>query len=314
MEVHTNLEKLPKFKNAVVTIGSYDGVHTGHQAIIRRINELAYSIQGESILITFHPHPRMVLRPNDTSLKLLTNITEKTRLLERFGIHHLIIVPFTIDFSKQTPEEYIKDFLVAKFQPNIIVIGYDHKFGNKRAGNIDLLKKYEQQLGFRVLEIQRQEVDTIVVSSTKIRNALQTGQIRKANEWLNHHFTLSGKVIYGKQIGRTINYPTANIQVAEKYKLIPPVGIYAVHVWHHAEKYNGMLYIGNRPTLDGEQISIEVNIFDFDKMIYGDQLRVEFVARIRDDKKFDGLVALKHQLSEDKKATLAIFESQILNS
>lgn len=310
MKVHTDLENLPKFKNAVVTIGSYDGVHAGHQAIIRQINKLAHNMDGESILITFHPHPRMIIRPDDTSLKLITNIDEKTKLLDRFGLDHLVIVPFTIDFSKQTPEEYIRDFLVEKFQPKVIVIGYDHKFGNKRAGNIDLLKAYEQELGFGVYEIQRQEVDTIVVSSTKIRNALLSGQIQQANEWLNHNFILSGKVVYGKQIGRTIGFPTANIQVGDKYKLIPPIGIYAVRVWHNMEKYDGMLYIGDRPTLDGENISIEVNIFDFDKMIYGDQLQVEFIAHIRKDEKFDGLEALKEQLAEDKKSVMSILRSK----
>jgi riboflavin kinase / FMN adenylyltransferase len=306
MEVHTVLNNLPNFKNAVVTIGSYDGVHTGHQAIIQRINEFARLMAGESVLITFHPHPRMVIKPDEASLKIITNIEEKTALFEQFGLNHLVIVPFTEDFSKQSPEEYIRDFLVKKFQPKIIVIGYDHKFGNKRSGNITFLKSRENVYGFKVMEIAEQEVDSIVVSSTKIRNALNSGNIQQANEWLNHRFTLTGEVIYGKQIGRTIHYPTANLQIDDKYKLIPPQGIYAVRVFHQSEQYNGMLYIGNRPTLDGVLQSIEVNIFDFDKMIYGDFLTIEFIAKIREDQKFDGLDALQRQLALDKEATLKI--------
>jgi riboflavin kinase/FMN adenylyltransferase len=308
MKVHTDLENLPVFKNAVITIGSYDGVHAGHQAIIKQINDFAKLINGESVLITFHPHPRMVIRPDDTPLKLITNIEEKTKLFERFGIDHLVIVPFTIDFSKQSPEEYIEDFLVKQFQPKMILIGYDHKFGSKRAGNIHLLKSKEDAFNFKVVEIPEQDVDTIVVSSTKIRNALTSGNVLQANEWLNHNFTLTGEVVYGKQIGRTINYPTANLEVGDKYKLIPPIGIYAVIVHHEFDQYKGMLYIGNRPTLKGLRQSIEVNIFDFDKMIYGDNLAIEFIAKIREDQKFDGLEALQYQLSLDKKVTLEILE------
>lgn len=306
MKVHTDLENLPVFRNAVVTIGSYDGVHTGHQAIIKQINDFANLVNGESVLITFHPHPRMVIRPDDNSLKLITNIQEKTKLFEQFGIDHLVIVPFTLNFSKQSPQAYIKDFLVKKFQPKIIVIGYDHKFGNKRAGNIHLLKEQENTYGFKVMEIPEQDVDTIVVSSTKIRNALMAGNVKQANEWLNHNFIITGEVVYGKQIGRTINYPTANLKIDDKYKLIPPQGIYAVLVHHQFDQYKGMLYIGNRPTLDGSLQSIEVNIFDFNKMIYGDILAIEFIAKIRDDQKFNGLEALQHQLSLDKIATLEI--------
>lgn len=308
MKIHTNLAELPKFRNAVLTIGSYDCVHAGHQAIIKRINELARQIDGESVLITFYPHPRIVLRPDDKSLQLLNSIEEKTVLLEKYGINHLVIVPFTEAFAAQTPEEYIKDFLVNKFYPKQIVIGYDHRFGKKRAGDINLLKHYADELGYEVLEIEKQEVDTMVVSSTKVRNALLDGNISHANELLNHVFSLTGTVVHGKQIGRTIGFPTANIAINTPYKLIPPMGIYAVRVIHGGQRYGGMLYIGNRPTLNGAFASIEVHIFDFDKMIYGDMIIVEFVAKTRDDKKFDGLESLKAQLAKDEIAVKQVLK------
>lgn len=309
MKVHTDLAALPKFKNAVVTIGSYDGVHAGHQAIIQYINELAQAIDGESILITFHPHPRLVVKPDNNSLRLINTIDEKVKLLEKYGINHVVIVPFTKAFSQQTPMEYVQDFLVKKFQPKKIVIGYDHKFGNKRAGNIEMLKACEADFGFEVMEIEKQEVDTIVVSSTKIRNALLAGEVKKAGEWLGNQFILSGEVVHGQHLGTQIGYPTANIFVSEKHKLIPPEGIYAVKVLFQSQVFDGMLYIGRRPTLDGISQSIEVNIFEFNQDIYGEFLEVEFIQRIRDDKKFEGLEGLKTQLALDKQATLKILKA-----
>ncbi|MGB0864263.1 MAG: bifunctional riboflavin kinase/FAD synthetase [Saprospiraceae bacterium] len=308
MKVYKDLAALPRFRKAVITIGSYDGVHAGHQAIIQRINNIAKEQGGESIMITFYPHPRFVVRPDDP-FKLINTIDEKVALLEKYGVDNVVIVPFTKAFSKQTPEEYIQGFLVDKFQPNKIVIGYDHKFGNKRAGNIDLLKTYAPKFGFEVLEIQKQDVDTIVVSSTKIRKALQEGSVKKAKEWLNHPFVIQGKVVYGQQLGTKIGFPTANIEVTDKHKLIPLEGIYAVKVKHHDTIYNGMLYIGNRPTINGADQSIEVNIFDFDKNIYGDQLTLEFIERTRDDKKFDTIEGLQKQLAQDKIDTLKVLKS-----
>jgi len=310
MKVHTNLSALPKFKNAVITIGSYDGVHAGHQAIIQYINRLAQSIGGESVLITFHPHPRLVVRPDDNSLRLINTIDEKVKLLERYGINHVVIVPFTKEFSQQTPMEYVEEFLVKKFQPQKIVIGYDHKFGNKRAGNIGMLKTCESQFGFQVMEIEEQEVDTIVVSSTKIRNALLKGEVKQAKEWLGHCFMLSGEVIHGQHLGTEIGYPTANIQIKEKHKLIPPEGIYAVKVRYESQVFGGMLYIGRRPTLNGILQSIEVNIFDFQKNIYGQHLEIDFIQHIREDKKFDDLNGLKIQLALDKIETMKILSNK----
>lgn len=310
MNLHRDLQALPTFTNAVVTIGSYDGVHAGHQAIIARVNATARRIGGESVLITFHPHPRHVLRPDDDSLKLINSIDEKVALLAQYGVDHVVIVPFSKAFAAQTPEEYVQDFLVRYFQPKIVVIGYDHKFGNKRAGDIHLLKAMSTANGFAVQEIQQQEVDAIVVSSTKIRRALAMGDVQQAAEWLNHPFELSGTVVHGQKIGTKIGFPTANIEVQDSHKLIPPQGIYAVRVAHQGTWYKGMLYIGNRPTLNGHDRSIEVNIFDFDQDLYGQALRIAFVAHIRDDHKFDSLEALQSQLARDKAATLQLMAPQ----
>lgn len=309
MKLHRDLQALPTFRHAVVTIGSYDGVHAGHQAIIARVNATARRIGGESVLITFHPHPRHVLRPEDDSLKLINSIDEKVALLAQYGLDHVVIVPFSKDFAAQTPEAYIRDFLVRYFQPQIVVIGYDHKFGHKRAGDIHLLKAMSNTYGYEVQEIEQQEVEAIVVSSTKIRRAVAQGEVQQAAEWLNHPFELSGTVVHGQKIGTQIGFPTANIEVQDPHKLVPPQGIYAVRVAYEDRWYEAMLYIGNRPTLDGRDRSIEVNIFDFERDLYGQPLRIAFVAHIREDARFESLDALKAQLARDKAATQRIFQS-----
>ena len=311
MQVHHNLSDLPTFQNAVITIGSFDGVHTGHQKIIEKVNALAKKVNGESILITFHPHPRLVLYPDDPSLKLISTIDEKVALLERFGIDHVVVVPFTKNFSQQSPDAYIQEFLVDKFHPSYIVIGYDHKFGKARAGDIEYLKRFEEEAGFKIVEILKQEIRDIAVSSTKVRHALEQGDIQKANQLLNHTFTLSGTVEHGQEIGKTIGYPTANIKVGHKHKLIPAQGIYAVEVIHRKKTYGGMLYIGDRPTLDAfTNHTIEVNIFDFDATIYGDKLTLRFLEFIRADEKFDGLEKLKLQLGRDQESALKILKKK----
>ncbi len=307
MKVYRTLEELGGFKNAVVTIGSFDGVHTGHQKIIERLRELAREVEGESILITFHPHPRFVVNKDGGGVKLISTLEEKIELLEKYGIDHLVVVPFTKEFASQTPAEYVENFLIKKFNPKRIVIGYDHRFGAKRAGDIELLKSYSEAHGFEVEEITKQEVENIAVSSTKVRIALGEGRIMDATELLNHYFSLSGKVASGQKIGREIGFPTANIDVDNRHKLIPTEGIYAVYVHHNELRYDGMLYLGRRPTIEGRsEFVIEVNIFDFDKEIYGDDIRVDFVRRIRDDEKFPGLEALKDQLIKDKANALAV--------
>lgn len=310
MKIHRALDQLPVFKNAVITIGSFDGVHIGHQQIIKRINETAKTINGESVLITFHPHPRLVLAPNNNSLRLITTLNEKAAVLSSYGVDHLVVVPFTKDFSSQSPDEYIENFLVKYFQPKQIIIGYDHKYGKNRAGDITYLKEVKAAHGYEVIEINPQEIEDIAVSSTKIRKALQEGEVARAARLLGHPFVLIGRVVKGLQLGSKLGYPTANIKVAEPYKLIPPQGIYAVQVEHKNHLYNGMLYIGDRPTLDKElEQTIEVNIFDFDLDIYDQELKVIFVDHIREDQKFDSLEELKIQLGADKESALRILPS-----
>jgi len=302
MKVYNDLNNLPEFKNAVITIGSFDGVHHGHQKIIEKVNQLARNIDGESVLITFHPHPRMVVYPKSDDLQLLTSIDEKVDLLERYGVDNVVVAPFTVEFSQQSADEYIRKFLLEKFNPRYIVIGYDHRFGVGRQGDINYLKWHGQKEGFEVITIEKQEVEDIAVSSTKIRRALENADIQTATRLLNHYFTLTGTVVHGQRIGASLGFPTANLEITQKHKLIPPTGIYAVHVLHRKERYGGMLYIGNRPTLrDHHNRTIEVNIFDFDKNIYGDKLRLEIVAHLREDKAFEHFEALSEQLKKDKK-------------
>jgi len=310
MKVFRDLDTLPSFKNAVITIGSYDGVHLGHQKIFSRIQQLAKEVNGESIAITFHPHPRQVVYPKDKSLRLITTIEEKIELLEACGFDHAVIVPFTIEFSQQSPDEYIER-LFENFNPSHIVIGYDHRFGLNRQGDVNYLRWHAEKKKFKVIEIEKQELDEVTISSTKVRNAISNGEIKKATQLLNHPFYLSGKVVYGQQVGSSIGYPTANIKITDEYKIIPKNGIYAVYVHYEEQRYEGMLYIGDRPTLeDGNHTSIEVNIFDFNESIYSRELKLELVEFIRGDKKLDGLEALKNQLAEDKEQTLAILKKK----
>jgi riboflavin kinase/FMN adenylyltransferase len=302
LTIYRSPSELPIFRNAVITIGSFDGVHFGHQRILRRITELAKQYNGESVVITFDPHPRLVVYPDDDSLHLLTSTPEKCRLLEAAGVNHVVLVRFTTEFSQQSPEDYIQHFLVKNFQPNYIVIGYDHHFGESRKGNIHLLQALSLKYGYTVEEINRQEVEDIAVSSTKIRLALDVGNIETATQLLNHPFTISGTVVQGLQVGRTINYPTANIAPDDRHQLIPANGIYAVWVTVMNKQYAGSLYIGNRPTLNGTTRSIEVFIFDFDSDIYGQNISLVFVKYIRADKKLNGLDELKQQIAADNEA------------
>ncbi len=300
MEVYNNLSELPEFENAVITIGSFDGVHRGHQKILDQIKQLATSINGKSIVITFHPHPRIVLKPDDPGIRLINSIDEKVALIDSFGIDAVVVVPFTKEFLSQSPEEYIEHFLIKKFNPKYIVIGYDHKFGKNRAGDINFLKKYQLSANFNVIEIEKQEIESITISSSKIRKALDAGNIYTANQLLGHAFSISGTVIRGEGIGNTLGFPTANIEPASKYKLIPKEGIYAIKVYYGEKKYDGILYIGKSPTLKTfKNRTIEAHIFDFQKDLYGDKLKIEFVAFIRGDEKFESMDALKIQMDKD---------------
>jgi len=322
VKIYKSIEEFKNVENPVVTTGTFDGVHLGHRTILNRLKEIAVKSKGGIVLLTFFPHPRMVLYPDDDDLKLLNTQDEKIKLLEKAGIDHLIIIPFTKEFSRLTAVEFVRDILVNKIGVKKLVIGYNHHFGRNREGTLEQLKEYAPAYGFEIEEIPAQEVDNVNISSTKIRDALLDGDIQTANSYLGYDYFLSGNVIKGSQVGQTLGFPTANIEVEEKYKLIPADGVYAVKAEsdgeihkglpHKEERlYRGMLNIGVRPTLhpegDGEsKKSIEINIFDFNDDIYDQRLTVYFKARIRDEKKFDDLEALKKQLLIDKEKSISL--------
>ena len=303
MQVHRNLESLPAFQNAVVTIGTFDGVHTGHQEIIRQLKQEAAAIKGESVIITFHPHPKKVLG-SSRPVKLITTLDEKTELLEKQGIDHLVVVPFTPAFSQISAEAYIKDFLIGKFHPHTVIIGYDHKFGHDRKGDYHMMEDFAEKLDYDLKEITEHIVDSLIVSSTKIREAIFKGDMITANDLLGYDFFFQGKVVEGNKLGRQLGYPTANIQLADEEKIIPANGVYAVRALHNRKMYDGMMNIGIRPTLADGLFMIEVNMFDFDEEIYGDELRVYVKKYLREERKFEGLEELKEQIGRDKVSTL----------
>jgi len=306
MKVHYNIDEIPAIKNAIVSQGTFDGVHMAHKKIIERLKQIASIKNGETVIITFEPHPRIVLLPLDHGLQLLSTLNEKINLLEKAGVDHLIILPFTKGFSRLSSEQFIRNILVNKIKTNTLVIGYDHRFGKNREGSFEHLKNSASLYGFEVEEIPEQDIDEIAVSSTKIRQALLNNDIQTAQKYLGNSYSLEGEVIKGKQLGRTIGYPTANIEVENSYKLIPQDGVYAVWVWYNKVRFGGMLNIGNNPTIKDKGRSIEVNIFDFEKEIYTENLKIEFVSKLRNEEKFDGLDALKNQLHLDKQNALEI--------
>jgi len=309
MKTYSDIHEFKPVKNAVVTIGTFDGVHIGHQQIIARLKESAAELDGETVILTFFPHPRMILHPEDQNLKLITTIQEKTTLLENLGVDHLIITPFTRDFSNLSADEYIKQILVEKIGIRKIIIGYDHRFGKNREGSVADLNRLASVYHFEVEVIPEQDIREVAVSSTKIREAVLSGNVATAQEFLGHPFSLNGKVIRGDQIGRKMGYPTANLFVEEPYKLIPSDGIYAVNVLVKGETFGGMAYIGHRPTVNGMSRNIEVNIFGFDQEIYGQKIQLEFLAYIRGDQKFNSLEELQAQLGKDQEAALTILKS-----
>jgi riboflavin kinase/FMN adenylyltransferase len=306
MKIYNHIDEFRAVKGAVVTIGTFDGVHQGHRKIISNIVELAKASGGESVILTFFPHPRMILHPEDQSLKLITTIAEKALLLEALGVDHLIITPFSRDFSNQSPQEYIERVLVDQIGTKKIVIGYDHRFGKDRSGGLADLQALGPLYGFDVTEIPEQDINEVAVSSTRIRTALLSSDIATANDFLGYPFFLTGKVIRGDQIGRKIGYPTANIYPHEAYKLVPGDGIFAVNFMVDNAQYQGMAYIGQRPTVNGLTRNIEVNIFDFDFDIYNQSVCVEFLHYIRGDIRFNSLDALKAQLAQDKVDVLEV--------
>lgn len=310
MKIYHNINEFKAINNAVVTIGTFDGVHLGHRKIIERLKELADECNGETVILTFFPHPRMILNPEDESLKLINTMKEKAELLEKLGVDHLIITPFSRDFSNQSPEAYIRDVLVNTIGTKKIVIGYDHRFGKDRQGDLTALQQYAPVYDYEVFEIPEQDINDVAVSSTLIREALLNGAIELANNFLGYPFYITGKVGRGDQIGRTIGYPTANIMIEETYKLIPDDGIFSAKVIIRGESYKGMAYIGSRPTINGITRNIEVNIFDFDTEIYGEEISMQFYNYVRGDVKFDGLEGLKIQLAKDKDDVLALLRNQ----
>ena len=318
MRVHRDINNLPAFKNAAITIGTFDGVHTGHLQIITQLKKEAQNNNGETVIITFHPHPRMIIQSrekkenNKPSIKLLNTLSEKIELLRKYKIDHLVIVPFTREFSNQTADEYIHDFLVSKFHPQTIIIGYDHRFGRDRKGDYKLMEKYQETFHYTVKEIPEHVLHHVTISSSKIRKALTEGDIKMANECLGYDYFFQGKIIEGNKLGKTLGYPTANILVNDAFKLIPSYGVYAVNVSIGVESqkphdifiaeadYKGMMNIGIRPTIGDNKIMIEVNIFNFYKDIYGRIMRVYVKKYMRPEIKFNDLEELKVQLAMDE--------------
>ncbi|MCW3087310.1 MAG: riboflavin biosynthesis protein RibF [Sediminibacterium sp.] len=308
MKVHRELAgALPEFTKAVVTIGTFDGVHLGHKQIIAQLTREAARIGGETVIITFHPHPRKIISRTPGEVKLLNTLDEKISLLDAAGIDHLVVVPFDESFANQTAEEYVQGFLSRYFKPHTVIIGYDHRFGHGREGDYHLMEAYGKSLGFTVKEIPEKILNEVVISSTRIRHALTDNDVAAANQFLGYPYFFEGMVIEGNKLGRTIGYPTANLQISSDEKLVPGNGVYAVtlSINGSGEQYKGMMNIGVRPTVDGTKRVIEVHIFDFDKDIYGQTVRVQLHTYLRGETKFNGLEELKAQLARDKVAAIA---------
>ncbi len=306
MKIYNCIKDFQPIDNAIVTIGTFDGVHLGHQAIFRKMLEDAAAHDGETVVITFYPHPRIVLGLDSTNLRFINTQEKKINRIQQAGIDHLVIIPFTKEFSSLSSEEFIRDFVVEKVQPVKIMTGYDHHFGKDRQGGFEQLGHMGKQYGFDVEQVEAQYVNDARVSSTKIRKLLEGGKVLAANGFLGYEYSITGTVVSGKSIGRNIGFPTANIEVADEYKLIAAVGVYACRVEYMGTVYKGMSNIGYRPTIDHGALTIEVNIFDFNSEIYGEEITIYFVDRMRDERKFKDLDALTEQLVKDKKHALKL--------
>ena len=302
MKIHSGTASIQGLKNAVVTSGTFGGVHIGHQKILERLKQAAKEIDGETVLITYWPHPRLVLSNRNNGLKLLSTFPEKANLLEHYGIDHLVKIPFTKEFASLSSEAYIKSILHDKVGTKKLIIGYDHRFGKDRQGGLEELTQFAPKYGYELEEIPRQDIEAIGVSSTRIRKALEASEVTVANQYLGRPYSLTGMVIHGNKLGRTIGFPTANIGIKEPYKLLPSNGIYAIRINIDFKVYDGMINIGNRPTVGGNTRTIEANIFDFDEDIYDQEITVEFIDHIRNEIKFDGIDGLKNQLQKDELA------------
>jgi riboflavin kinase/FMN adenylyltransferase len=311
MRIIRGLEHISNIKHPVITIGSFDGVHKAHQKIFGRLNSIARQIEGESVVITFDPHPRQIIYPKDNTLQLITTTAEKLKLLEQQGIDVCLLINFSVEFSQQSPKEYIEKFLIEKINPEYIIIGYDHRFGLNRSGDFSLLQSYEKEGHFKLIKLEKLELDEMTISSTKVRNYILSGEIEQANKLLGYTFELNGKVVTGEQIGRELGFPTANLEINEKVKIIPDGGIYAVELVYEGKTYQAMLYIGSKPTvnaLDPTSNFIEVNILDFEKDIYGESVTVKVLKKIRNDQKFISTTELKSAIQKDEEAIRQFFK------
>ena len=306
MKIYNCIKDFQPVDNPVVTIGTFDGVHLGHQAIFRKMVEEAARIDGETVVITFYPHPRIVLGLDSTDLKFINTQEKKVNLIEASGIDCLVVIPFTREFASLSSREFIRDFVVEKIHPVKIYTGYNHHFGKNREGSYHELTAMGREFNFNVEQVDAQYANDVAISSTKIRKLLESGAVKAANSFLGYEYSITGSVIRGKSIGRNIGFPTANIKVADEFKLIAAVGVYACRVQYMGRVYKGMSNIGYRPTIDHGDLTIEVNIFNFDQQLYGDEITIYFVDRMRDEKKFRDLDALKMQLVKDKEHALKL--------
>ena len=300
MKVFTTIPNYPSENKSIVTIGTFDGVHLGHRVVLRRMREIAKKTKGKSVLLTFFPHPRYVLHKDNQDMKLITTLQEKQDLINQAGLDNLVIHEFTKKFSRIKPVNFVRDILVEQLNVHTLVIGYDHHFGRNREGSIQELTTLADLYDFNIEKIDPQYFEDVTVSSSKIRKLIEKGEMVKAKQYLGYEFMLNGKVIKGNSLGKTINFPTANIVVENKWKILPADGVYAVKIVLEAKEYKGMMNIGQKPTVDGNGISLEVNIFDFNQDIYGKGIEIRFVKRIRDERKFENLLGLKKQLLIDR--------------
>ena len=307
MKIYTNITDFNPQKKVVLTTGTFDGLHIGHQKILKKVKQVSKLKNAESVVLTFSPHPRKIIFPDDNSLRLINSLDEKILRFEKSGIENLIIYPFTKEFSRISALEYVRDFLVKELKITTLIIGYDHQFGKNREGNFEYLKDICELYGFEIIEISAQDIKDVNISSTKIRKAIQEGNFKLANEYLGYNFPLTGIVVEGKKIGKTIGVPTANLFIEDENKIIPKNGVYAVHVFYNNTQYKGVMNIGNNPTVSSEnKNSLEVYIFDFDKNIYGEHITIEFIERIREEQKFNSIEDLKSQINRDKKNALGL--------
>lgn len=306
MEIYRCIKDFKPVKYPIVTIGTFDGVHLGHQAIFAQMKQEAVKCGGKTILITFSPHPRLVLYQDSKNLKFINTRAKKLERLEKAGIEHLIIIPFTKEFSKNSSEEFIANYVIKYINPELIIIGYDHHFGKNREGNIQMLESMKEKYHYGIIQVPPLYVDGLPVSSTRIRRLLQEGNVKDANRMLGYEYAITGEVVRGNSLGHTIGFPTANIKMPNEYKLIAANGVYVCRAFVGGKLYKGMSNIGVRPTINHGDLTIEINIFDFDKDIYGKTITILFVDRLRDEKKFKNLEALKEQLVKDREQSLAV--------